>query len=668
MAMEDEYDPFDVGGQGYVPDTPGYQASKGTAASQLGYTAQDVYNNDSDSVYATKVNRGMSDGRGLNQQQFQARFGMTPQNPYGRDTGFARFMSKFGKTPDYTQQLQALQPRRGTVFRGGVISKGGQNLGMSVQDYVNTYGTPAEQIMKKQYDAYRNPYNLPDVEGYDPRQRTASQEDIEAGKVVRGRSKRGSYLGPLEDIVREQSTGEMIARALMPAGTGLIDTTDLYESAKVTPDMRDRGPQNILAQATQAITGVNPQQAKDKIVGAATSLGDQMMGIFSGQKAPLDELSATDQAVGPMAIAAGPRPAAGITATSVGNSVIPSMRNAPNYGLGQDFSGGTYDEAAPQIVNVPTPVSMPDEIRTMRDTLNDVSVFGPNEGGAPVTIAIPMPRPERNAPNYGFERPVNAPNYGMYPIPEPDMDAMASYRGSRATPVGPDMDATASYRGSRATPVEEGMTYLNDMYGPRTPDDLRAMGIEPSLDDLMSMDLTPAQIIQEGMRQSQPSTQAAPAGDLLSQALAMEAAGTPMVAATSSLEDFVNRNPGVGEALLNSREGQQLNDIMRFGGLDKDKPIKTFVDPETAEIKVQGYDYRGGAKGFNIDASDFFGKIDIVDLLADTLQKGGMTGLADESQRERSERMNQEFLDSLEETERRAAEQGGIFSNIGYRG
>ena len=116
-----------------------------------------------------------------------------------------------------------------------------------------------------------------------------------------------------------------------------------------------------------------------------------------------------------------------------------------------------------------------------------------------------------------------------------------------------------------------------------------------------------------------------------------------------------------------SREGAQLNDIMRFGGLDKSQPIETFVDPETAEIKVQGYDRRGRSKGFNIDASDFFGKFDIGEFVSEALQKGGMSIVPDESLRERSMRENREFLEGLEESERRAAQQGGIFSNIQYR-
>lgn len=44
--------------------------------------------------------------------------------------------------------------------------------------------------------------------------------------------------------------------------------------------------------------------------------------------------------------------------------------------------------------SIPTPIGMPDEIRSMRDTFNDLDVFGPNTGGAPVTIETPEPRPD----------------------------------------------------------------------------------------------------------------------------------------------------------------------------------------------------------------------------------------------------------------------------------
>ena len=517
--------------------------------------------------------------------------------------------------------------------------------------------TPSEQIMQMRQQATQNPRNIFGEEGFNYDYKTTAP-----GEALPRRTYGDTVMlnGQEVDLVTgysEPSVGDIVATSVASMGlgglpVGLLGGKETYIAGEEPANLQQQpGLAGLFA---KAVTGATPEQLAAKGAGMA----DRLQSFFKGP---------SEKATAPQApnMIPGPRPTEiDAMAQDPANMTTSAPRPMAQTVASPPYEGGpTYDEVMPQTVNVSGPTSIPESIAIAR--ANEGSAMGPYQT---VDMATPTPRPARNAPNFGMAPTQEEAFFASPSFQAADMDAMASYRGSQAMPVGPDMDATASYRGSRATPVEEGMTYLNDLYGPRTPDDLRSMGIEPSLNDLRSMDLTPAQIIQEGMRQSQPSTQAAPAGDLLSQALSMEAAGTPMVAATSSLEDFVNRNPGIGEALLNSREGQQLNDIMRFGGLDKDKPIKTFVDPETAEIKVQGYDFRGGAKGFNIDASDFFGKIDIVDLLADTLKKGGMTMLENESQRERSERMNQEFLDRLEESERRAAEQGGIFSNIGYRG
>lgn len=48
-------------------------------------------------------------------------------------------------------------------------------------------------------------------------------------------------------------------------------------------------------------------------------------------------------------------------------------------------------DTVPQSMSAP--IDMPDEIRSMRNTFNDLDVFGPNVDGAPVTIATPESRP-----------------------------------------------------------------------------------------------------------------------------------------------------------------------------------------------------------------------------------------------------------------------------------
>ena len=158
MAMEDEYDPFDQGGQGYVSEG----GSGKTAAEKFGYDSGSVFGGGGDDGGNDFNPYRANPGAGLSRNQFNKTYGLSARNPYG-NTGFSNFFDKFskalgGKGVDYSQQMRAMQPR-GTVFRDGIISKGGVNQGMSSQDYMDTYGTPAEQIMQQQYNAYQNPFN-----------------------------------------------------------------------------------------------------------------------------------------------------------------------------------------------------------------------------------------------------------------------------------------------------------------------------------------------------------------------------------------------------------------------------------------------------------------------------------------------------------------------------
>ena len=149
---------------------------------------------------------------GLNQQQFENRFGITDRNPYGQ-TGFAQFFDKFskalgGKGVDYSQQfrdLDRLHNRRP--------------------------GRSQELFQQQQYGLYRNP----DID--------------ESGKITSGgidQLRRGTFQGPVEQINREMGTGEQLARAGMTAIPGIgpmlsgMGETDLYLSSMVTPEMRAR--------------------------------------------------------------------------------------------------------------------------------------------------------------------------------------------------------------------------------------------------------------------------------------------------------------------------------------------------------------------------------------------------------------------------------------------
>lgn len=276
----------------------GSSQSIGQQASGRSFSGADLYDYSSDdggpSTAASIRNalRGTPLG-GMNYDQYKKSFGLSDTNPYGQ-TGFTQFMNKFGAKPDYTQQLSNL-PRTGTVFKGGTIKRDatGKLLGGVDAATYNAPGAVSERIMQKQYDAYLNPFNLPQVPGFDPDYDTATQAEVDAGKITRGgRTDRGSYLGPLEEVVRPQSTGEMVARALMPAGTGLIDTTDTYLSSAVTPEMRARGPQGLLEKAFQGGTGVDPTQLDRK----ASSLGDGIRSLISGRETPAPVVDMTNRA------------------------------------------------------------------------------------------------------------------------------------------------------------------------------------------------------------------------------------------------------------------------------------------------------------------------------------------------------------------------------------
>ena len=239
MAMEDEYDPFDVGGQGYV-STGG--PGRGTAASQLGYTSDQVYgggggDGDDNNRFIARP------GAGLTQPQFEKTYGITARNPYGQ-TGFAKFFDKFskalgGRGVDYSQQfrdLDRLHNRRP--------------------------GRSQELFRQQQYGLYRNP----DID--------------ESGKITSGgidQLRRGTFQGPVEQINREMGTGEQLVRAGLGsvpfAGSflsGLGTDGDLYLSSRVTDEMRARE---------------NPSLAEQ----LKSSLGDRLQGLAFGnqQQAPV---------------------------------------------------------------------------------------------------------------------------------------------------------------------------------------------------------------------------------------------------------------------------------------------------------------------------------------------------------------------------------------------
>ena len=265
MAMEDEYDPFDVGGQGYV-STGG--PGRGTAASQLGYTSDQVYgggggDGDDNNRFIARP------GAGLTKAQFEKTYGITDRNPFGRrPSGFAAFLDKFnrslgGKGIDYSQQfrdLDRLHNRRP--------------------------GTSAARFRQRQYDLYRNPEITADGR-------------IKSGGI--DRAGRGTYQGPVEMVTREMGPGEQLVRtgigSVPFAGPFLsgIGTEDPYLSSKVTDEMRARENQSL---AEQLIGGLNLGDTIESIANKGSSMIERLQGLASGNQQPAQAFVPSGPAMG----------------------------------------------------------------------------------------------------------------------------------------------------------------------------------------------------------------------------------------------------------------------------------------------------------------------------------------------------------------------------------
>ena len=265
MAMEDEYDPFDVGGQGYV-STGG--PGRGTAASQLGYTSDQVYgggggDGDDNNRFIARP------GAGLTKAQFEKTYGITDRNPFGRrPSGFAAFLDKFnrslgGKGIDYSQQfrdLDRLHNRRP--------------------------GTSAARFRQRQYDLYRNPEITADGR-------------IKSGGI--DRAGRGTYQGPVEMVTREMGPGEQLVRAgigsVPLAGPFLsgIGTEDPYLSSKVTDEMRARENQSL---AEQLIGSLNLGDTIESIANKGSSMIERLQGLASGNQQPAQAFVPSGPAMG----------------------------------------------------------------------------------------------------------------------------------------------------------------------------------------------------------------------------------------------------------------------------------------------------------------------------------------------------------------------------------
>ena len=83
--------------------------------------------------------------------------------------------------------------------------------------------------------------------------------------------------------------------------------------------------------------------------------------------------------------------------------ILGENAGAQNNLLDTVFDSDDYDRPVDQVYDPNTtvegvidsgPIAMPDQMKTTRDTFNDLGVFGPNKGDAPVTITGPTSRPD----------------------------------------------------------------------------------------------------------------------------------------------------------------------------------------------------------------------------------------------------------------------------------
>ncbi len=410
MAMEDEYDPFDVGGVNPATGESTYVSTggpgRGTAASQLGYTSDQVYgggggDGDDNNRFIARP------GAGLTKDQFEKTYGITDRNPFGRrPSGFAAFLDRFnrslgGKGIDYSQQFRDLD-----------------------RLHNRKPGTSAARFKQRQYDLYRNP----DID--------------ESGKITSGgidRAGRGTYQGPIEMVTRQMGPGEQLVRtgigAVPFAGSFLsgLGTEDPYLASRVTPEMRERENPTLAEQLKSSLG--------DRLQGLA--FGNQQQapvasGPVMGSRDPSREVDALAQSIPintpiatPIAVEEanpqGPMMPAEFDQRLDDNTVADMLRDpsspaprpdlplpdtyARNFGMNPAKPEDTFtlEDLFPELrnaSNVGMNPAKPEDTFTVQDLFPELR-NAPNEG-----LMRFEDRP-RNAPNEGFDRPRNAPNVGL---------------------------------------------------------------------------------------------------------------------------------------------------------------------------------------------------------------------------------------------------------------
>lgn len=374
--------------------------------------------------------------------------------------------------------------------------------------------TPSEQIMQMRQQATQNPRNIFGEEGFSYDYKTTAP-----GEALPRRTYGDKVMldGREVDLVTgytEPSVGDIVATTLGSMGlgglpVGLLAGKETYIAGEEPANLQQQpGLAGLFA---KAVTGATPEQLAAKSAGMA----DRLQSFFKGP---------SEKATAPQATNIAPPQATNIGGPpgyeeNVGNPNFMADSGREMYFTlegsnlpenqqfnrdmaelaadeGEPIYSSTYDAIMPQTVNVSGPTSIPESIAIAR--ANEGSAMGPYQT---VDMATPTPRPARNAPNFGmaptqeevgfvqFPELANAPNVGLSPArPGDEVTIQDIFPELRNAPnVGYDRD-----------------------FGPRTADDLRSMGIEPTMQDLQDMNLSPAEFLQESqrLRENQPVRQA----------------------------------------------------------------------------------------------------------------------------------------------------------------
>jgi len=255
---------FDVGeGVGGYGSGQAGDATAGTGDPDAGRTGGGTYADDQQDLSDPQQYANA-------QRVFNMSRGITESNPFGADNFFTKYLGINPASIKYD-----IPTLTGTVFKNGIIKKGGVMQGIpAAQYYAQMGGTPAQQIANNQFSKFINPQNKPDMPGYNPNFKPAEEGQLRAGVQEEGYA---TTYGPVMEQARQQSMGEMVARGAASLlggpllGAFLANAGVNEYGLPGQPGFESFDPENprqgggLLG---QMFGGVNPSQAKDLLVGA----------------------------------------------------------------------------------------------------------------------------------------------------------------------------------------------------------------------------------------------------------------------------------------------------------------------------------------------------------------------------------------------------------------